>query len=150
MKNEEKQALLREANAFFELAEYGRINIPEQEYLESYIPYIVNMTFATELYLKLLLIHNGKTINNVKSLSHNIYNLYSELETPQKTQIYESFKRPLIYSIDDELKQINTAFQDWRYLVLNKANNKVGCSGYKLYFIKEFNEILQNMCKDIF
>ena len=150
MQNKEKQALFREANAFYELAEHGRKNISEQKFIESYIPYIVNMSFASELYLKLLLIHNGQTIHCLKKLGHNLHSLYNELEQSQKDKIYESFKRPLVYNINAELEQINTAFQDWRYLVLNKANNISTHLQYKPFFIKEFNEILQNMCEDIF
>lgn len=59
MKLEAKRALYREALAFYELAECGREHIPERKFVEGYIPYIVNMTFCTELFLKLLLIENG-------------------------------------------------------------------------------------------
>ena len=149
MNHTEKQALYREAVAFYELAECGRQNIPEQKFVESYIPYIVNMAFCAELYFKLLIIENGKTINEVKQLSHNLYNLYSSLSQQQKDTIYQSFKRPLIYSIENELEQISTAFQDWRYLVLNKANNNYKKMQFKPYFIKELNEILKIMCEKI-
>ena len=107
------------------------------------------MAFCAELYFKLLIIENGKTINEVKQLSHNLYNLYSSLSQQQKDTIYQSFKRPLIYSIENELEQISTAFQDWRYLVLNKANNNYKKMQFKPYFIKELNEILKIMCEKI-
>ena len=67
---QEKLNLYNEAVAFYELAECGRINIPERKNIESYIPYIVNMTFATELFLKLLLIESGKTIDAVVKLEN--------------------------------------------------------------------------------
>ena len=145
----EKQNLYKEATVFYELAECGRNNIPEKENVESYIPYIVNMSFATELYFKLLLINNGKTIDKVKVLNHNLYDLYNELEEKQKDKIYEMFKRPIIYSIPNELNKIATAFPDWRYLVLNKANQKNKKLQFSPYFIKELNEILRDICNDI-
>lgn len=143
----EKENLYNEARAFYELAECGRINIPEKKNVESFIPYIVNMTFATELYLKLLLIDNGKSISEVVKLGHKLSDLYEALNQAQKDTIYQAFKRPLVFSIPDELKKINTAFVDWRYLVLNKANNYQRRNQFSPYFIKEFNEILETMCK---
>ena len=76
--------------------------------------------------------------------------MYDVLTQQQKIEIYQSFKRPLIYSIEDELKQISFAFQDWRYLVLNtaNANEKKKTFQFKPYFIKELNEILQKMCRN--
>lgn len=66
MDKKQKEKLYKEATAFYELAECGRLNIPEKKNVESFIPYIVNMTFAVELYLKLLLIDNGNSIDAVK------------------------------------------------------------------------------------
>lgn len=145
----DKLALYREAMAFYELAECGRENISEKKNVESLIPYIVNMSFCAELYFKLLLIENGKTITGVRKLGHNLYKLYDSLTVEQKERIYKSFKRPLIYSIENELQMINTAFQDWRYLVLNKANQDERCFQFKPFFIKELNEVLSHMCEEI-
>jgi hypothetical protein len=143
----EKRNLYNEAIAFFELAECGRKYIPEQKHIESHIPYIVNMTFCTELLLKLLLIEKGKNIKEVEKLSHNIKLLYNELSLEIKELIYHSFKRPLIYKIEEELEQLNKAFVDWRYLVLNKAKGDTKKLQIHPYFLKEFNEILINICK---
>ncbi len=62
----EKRNLYNEALAFYEIAECGRLYIQEKTFVESLVPYIVNMTFCTELYLKLLLIENGKSIDEAK------------------------------------------------------------------------------------
>lgn len=146
----EKKALFNEANAFYNLAECGRQNIPEEKFIESYVPYIVNMSFAADLYLKLLLVDKGKTIKELKDLKHNLYNLYNELDPSQQESIAQSFKKPLIYSIKNELQQIKNAFPDWRYLVLDKANGAKKQLQFKPYFIKKFNEILREMCATIF
>ena len=108
-----------------------------------------NMTFAIELYLKLLLANNGKTIDELKNIGHNLYSLYNALEDTQKKEIYQKFKRPLIYNIPEEISNIASAFSDWRYLVLNKANhnNKKLC--VKPFFIKELAEVLSVMCKTV-
>ena len=66
MTSQEKQKLYNEALAFYELAEYGRMHMPEQKHVESHIPYIINMTFCSELLLKFLLIEEGKNIEYLK------------------------------------------------------------------------------------
>ena len=150
MINKEKLDLYNEAIAFYELAECGREHIPEKNYVESYIPYIINMTFCTELLLKLLLIENGKSINELRSIGHNLYKLYNELPKVSKDTIYQSFRRPMIYSIEKELEEIQNAFVDWRYLVLEKANGNTKHLQVKPFFLKELNEILRDICKNIF
>lgn len=149
MKLEEKRALYREAMAFYELAECGRIHVPERQFVENYIPYIVNMTFCTELFLKLLLVHNGKTIDKVRKIGHNLYGLYESLTQPQKDEIYSLFKRPMIYSIPEEIKNISDAFTEWRYLVLNKANSQFEKILFKPCFIRELNEVLEKIGRNI-
>lgn len=174
MDRREKLNLYNEAIAFYEIAECGRINIPERKNVESYIPYIVNMTFATELFLKLLLIESGKTIDDVVRLSHSLSNLYEELTAEQKETVYKSFKQPMVYSISKELDRTNTAFIRWRYLVLDKANGKIeppcpvhpfseepkalsgkqindtarGPNAFPIFFFKELNEVLGSMCRE--
>lgn len=145
----EKCNLYNEASAFYELAECGRTHIQEKAFVESFIPYIVNMSFCAELYLKLLLIENGKTINEARKYGHDLYKLYLALTENQKALIYQAFKKPMIYSIEKELQEINNAFSDWRYLVLNKANNNRKKMQYHPFFIREFNEALDNLCKSI-
>ena len=148
MNNLEKQNLYIEANAFYELAECGRKNIPESKSIETYIPYTVNITFAIELFLKLLLVNNGKTIKELKNnIGHNLYSLYNALEDSQKKEIYLKFKRPLIYNIPEEISNIALAFPDWRYLVLNKANHNSKKLSVKPFFIKELAEVLSEMCQ---
>ena len=143
----EKRNLFNEAVAFYQLAECGRIQIPEKKHAESYSPYIVNMSFCAELFLKLLLIENGKTIADVESYSHNLHTLYNQLPPHIKDMIYSSFKRPMIYKIDDELESIKKAFVDWRYLVLNKAKGDTKHLQVKPYFLKELNEVLCDICR---
>ncbi len=147
MNKVEKQDLYNEAFSFYEFAECGRKHIPEKAFVERHIPYIVNMAFCTELYLKFLLVENGKPLSEIKKYSHNLYMMYNDLSQEQKDTIYSSFKRPLIYSIDTELQKINSAFPEWRYLVLNKANGDKKRFQFAPYFIKELNEILGSICE---
>ena len=150
MTQEEKRQLYNEAIAFYELAECGRLTLPDKKNIENHIPYIVNMSFAAELFLKLLLINNGNSIDDVVKLSHRLSDLYEALTPAQRDIIYQSFKRPLIFSIPDELKGINTAFVEWRYIILDKANKRrTETFMFHPYFIKEFNEVLGRICQSI-
>lgn len=170
-----KHNLYYEAFAFYELAECGRKNIPERKNVESYIPYIVNMSFATELFLKLLLIENGKTIDEVVTLRHHLAALYKELTEGQKNTIQKLFKKPMTYSVADELTRADSAFVRWRYLVMDKANGKIdsphpthpfdqnasalsgkqtkdsvrGPNAFPIYFFKELNEVLASICREL-
>ena len=174
MERYEKINLYNEAVAFYEFAECGRKNIPEKKNVESHIPYIVNMSFATELFLKLLLIENGKTAGEVKKLSHHLYDLYDQLTDEQKDSIYNSFKQPMIYSIPDELQKANNAFILWRYLVIDKSRRQTqrhpighpfcrkpkalsgkqpkddgnGPNAIPICFLKELNEVLCSICQE--
>lgn len=175
MDKHSKYNLYVEAFAFYELAECGRKNIPERKSVENYIPYIVNMSFATELFLKLLLIENGKTIDEVVTLSHHLSSLYRELTEQQKNTIQQSFKKPMIYSVENELTRADSAFVRWRYLVMDKANGKIaspcpthpfsqkadalsgkqtkdsarGPNAFPIYFFKELNEVLASICREL-
>lgn len=150
MENREFLNLYREAHAFLELSKLGLNNHMEKVYVEGSIPYIVNMSFASELYLKLILIYNGKDISKLKNKEgHQLYNLYNLLLEGQKKQIYNNFKKPMTYNIENELKDINTAFVGWRYLVLDKSLGTNIHMSYRPYFMLEFNEILDKMSYSI-
>ena len=178
----ERQGLYNEAIAFYELAECGRQHIAERKHVESHIPYIVNMCFCTELFLKMLLLEQGKTIAFLKNTKHNLWELYDALSDECKDDIYTCYLRQnqiKIFSIEEELKKSKNAFVQWRYLVLDKIgeipakkkrltfqdwlkneentnesttnrNNKQ--NNPKLlqispFFLKEFNEVLIEICK---
>ena len=131
------------------------------------------MVFCTELLLKLLLINSDKSIKELKRIGHDLQLLYNALPQDDKDLICSSFKMPLIYDINEELGSIKKAFVDWRYLVFNKAeeNGKAKSGGrvpfskrlkgktnenktdnerlrVKPFFLKEFNEILFDVCKN--
>ena len=80
-------------------------------------------------------------------MGHNLYSLYDALEENQKQDVYQNFKRPLIYNIPKEISSISSAFTDWRYLVLNQANHNSQKLCVKPFFIKELAEVLSIMCQ---
>ena len=177
LKIEQKQKLYNEALAFYELAECGRMHIPEQKHVESHIPYIVNMTFCAELLLKFLLVEEGMNLEYLIKIGHDLKALHKKLRPETKELIYSSFKRPLIYNINNELSRAKNAFVKWRYLVLDKIDasegtHKDGRIPFEKWihlksreqkrmikqqsgrmqispvFLKEFNEVLLKICRD--
>lgn len=149
MKNNEYVNLYREAYSFFESAKNIKKYTKEKKYVESYIPYIVNISFACELYLKLILVYNKISISELKKKSHSLKKLYNLLTKEQKNRIYQSFKRPLIYNIEEEIDNIDMAFKDWRYIVLDRANYIYKTKLFKYYFALEFTDILDTICREI-
>lgn len=147
MDNKKFADLYREAYAFFKLSKNALEN--QTEYVEGNIPYITNISFACELYLKLILLHNGYSIDDLVKISHSLYSLYNALTQSQKDEIYNTFRRPLVYKIDYEIQRMDTAFKDWRYLVLDKANSKCKANNFADYFALELVGILDGMAKKI-
>ena len=147
MNNKKFVDLYREAHAFLKLSKDALKN--PTEYVEGYIPYITNISFACELYLKLILLYNGYTIDDLVKISHSLYDLYTALTQLQKDTIYNYFRKPLVYKIDEEIKRMDTAFKDWRYLVMDKANSKCKANRFSDNFALELVEILDTISNEI-
>lgn len=129
MKNEQylyKQIYL-EAKSFYSYAETGFNNYLDGKIeAKSIIPFIVNLSFSCELYLKLILINNNLKIEELRKLSHNLLSLFNKLNVEQKNIIYEYFDKNTKYTIkelENELNKIQNSFPEWRYLPLNCFSN---------------------------
>jgi len=73
------------------------------------LPYITNMSFSLELYLKCLL-----EIENVnKPRTHDIAVLYSNLSNNIKSRVSNNV--PRYRELEDSLEEISNAFEEWRY-----------------------------------
>ena len=107
------------------------------------------MSFCSELLLKMLLLEDGKCIGEVEKLSHNLKSLYNALNVEKKKMICEAFARPLIYNIEEEIEQVKKAFVEWRYLVLDKSKGNIKKLVVKPLFLKELNEVLLDICKNL-
>jgi hypothetical protein len=73
------------------------------------LPYITNMSFSLELYLKCLL-----EIENInKPRTHEIAILYNKLSNNIKSKLSNNV--PRYREFEDSLKEISNAFEEWRY-----------------------------------
>lgn len=107
-------------------------------------PIVVNGCIACELYFKALLYHFGVDEEELKNLSHNLFNLYEKLiafyQTPIPANLNlseETFKH--------ELELVKTTFVSWRYYYeLPKTSPKISIT-----FIINLGKALQQICRDI-
>ena len=89
--------------------------VPESNNLSYIIPAIVNAAFSCEIFLKLLLQHEGEDIHRI----HKLNDLYAKLS--QDTQVELKKKTIFRYGKWSDiwgrpyLEQISNAFVEWRY-----------------------------------
>jgi hypothetical protein len=85
-------------------------------------PFVVNIAFAIELFLKALAMQHGKKLHG-----HEIKRLFKKLPSPAKNEIDHHLQKLSFTSewaegiktmddLRDVLDEIDTAFVDWRYL----------------------------------
>jgi len=102
-------ACLAAANDFFSFAHC--VERPELEFLT---PYIVNLSFCCELYLKAICMKTNPRANYTHE--HCIDALLDSLPADVKSQIESAYsKRGIPLSLQDFLKQCNSPFVKWRY-----------------------------------
>ena len=82
------------------------------EYL---IPFIVNASFACELYLKAILTHENISYPARSRDGHDLEKLFSALPTESKSSIASSFQFESDDEFREKLHQIRYAFEEWRY-----------------------------------
>lgn len=81
---------------------------------EMSIPFVVNGSFCVELFLKAIHVANG----SVKR-GHKLSDLYSNLPDSVKGKLdqkfKDNFKRSKFNTIEDAIRSMNRAFENWRY-----------------------------------
>lgn len=124
------------------------------------VPYVVNGAFACELYLKGLLMLQGKTLQDIKK-HHSLSQLYALLDDGTKENLKSSVMRKFTNSnkaFEAYLDDIANAFVEWRYGYENQEvrvdsgengviNISITLSGNGIY--KEFLEILMSCLHDL-
>lgn len=76
-------------------------------------PFVVNMAFACELYIKAILIYNSN--NDKIEKSHDLKKLFETLPADAQSKIKTIFSEKSDGDLETILPEINTAFVDWRY-----------------------------------
>ena len=108
--------VFQQANGFFRFVDGMTFKKGDISYLN---PFYINCLFACELYLKALLVLEGWSVDDIKSNSHNIIELFKCLDENDQINI------KTIQSIeiqDDVLKFMNNIkndFTNMRYMYIN-------------------------------
>lgn len=125
-----------EGDMFYVASKVLNIAITQPEYNcpdpKPVIPFIVNVAFGCELYLKSMLANIPK--------DHRLDVLFGLLDKTTKDKIKSN---PCIRAkdFDESLSNISMAFTDWRYLF--QTLHKNGSLDLDLYFLQDFFESLK-------
>lgn len=111
-----------EANEFVSLANSKEFN---SKSIVSTIPIAVNCLFACELYLKILLLYNGATVEFVKKNKHYLHKLYDSLPTDIQNKINAWLVCFYGKNIIEFLKDINNDFTNLRYMYIENEIKKI-------------------------
>lgn len=80
-------------------------------------PFIVNKTFACEVYLKLILLEKNINFEDLKGTNrHKLWKLYSKTDGDFKKALETKIFSKGFRNIDDKIKNISEAFINWRYI----------------------------------
>lgn len=110
----EFSAMILQAHANERMGRWESLS-EEQRRFPTWAPTIVNSAFALELYLKCLLLIDGKT-----SRGHKLATLYSQLSQSRRQQIHDGFEKTkpkdcATFTVVQILLVANKAFEMWRY-----------------------------------
>lgn len=108
---------------------------------------IVNSAFACEIFLKTLLLYNGKTIEEIKKTKHGIEELWKFLKTVNPTisadiekRVINTFQSTDMSFFDTAMSTISDAFVTWRYIYESHG------ATIHINFLRIFREVLQEVC----
>lgn len=110
---------------------------------------IVNSAFSCEVFIKSLLVHHGKTVEEIHG--HELYKLwakYKELDIEGASNVEQTVKNVFNSKndnmFDECLKNISDAFFKWRYIY-----EKHGATIH-IQFLRIFREALRTFCCEKF
>ena len=115
--NDIQKNVFDEANEFLRLVENSEYS---KDDIMSQLPLVVNLIFACELYLKALLLAEGKNVEECKKLNHNLSSLFKSLSINRQNSINEwmkNFQKSDAFKLLDKIK---LHFVELRYMFLEK------------------------------
>ena len=87
------------------------------------IPFIVNASFACELYLKAILTHDNVPYSTKGTDGHDLKKLFATLPDVRKTFIIERMPFDFSSDFNEMLEEIRFAFKEWRYWFEGNASH---------------------------
>lgn len=118
------------------------------------MPYIVNKSFACEVYLKLILILFNVDVSDLKAKEkHNLYNLYKKMPNDFKSAFFKSYFKESDSEVseaflEEEIKKVSNAFIGWRYVYETIENGSSINSGFLIWFCDKLDLYSKSLIKD--
>ena len=108
---------------------------------------IVNSAFACEVFIKALLLYNGKTIDEIKNAKHGIEGLWLFLKTVNpmlstdiETRVINIFHSTGPDFFNTAMSTISDAFVTWRYIYESHG------ATIQINFLRMFREVVREVC----
>lgn len=114
-------------------------------------PFVVNMAFSCEVYLKLLLIDNDFNFEKLKNRElHDLSKLYENNEKILKEKLCSEFKikygnNATLEFIENEIAKISNVFIDWRYIYEKRDLKSEVNYGFLIAFCSFLDRYAQNI-----
>ena len=126
-----------EANMFYDIAR-DCYNMDIEDYMKKgFYPFVVNVSFACELYMKAFMIIHS--VNNEFESGHELGNLFNLLDNDLKEKVKESFEKKYgTGSFNQFLNDNNNAFIDWRYALEHSVKTNINQFFSFATILKEF------------
>lgn len=114
-------------------------------------PFVVNKSFACEVYLKLLLIEEEFDFKTLKHFElHNISRLFENIDDIFKQEFYKYFNNKYGEEaskefLEKEIENISDVFKEWRYIYEKINQENIVNNG----FLNAFCDFLDRYCHKI-
>lgn len=121
---------IESANQFYSVAEWCFNRDAVDFMTNAMYPFVVNISFACELYIKAIMIKNSSLSEFERG--HNLLDLYQALEAKDQAALEHEFTaRYSAKKLKDLLDENKTVFIDWRYALEKTVSADI--SGLKAF-----------------
>ena len=137
---EQAKIVFKQANGFFRFVDGMTFKVGNILYLN---PYYINCLFCCELYMKSLLLYEGKTVAELRKANHKLLDLFNMLSYEDQTTLKTAFKMDWEYDLFKHLDKINNDFVNMRYVYINNDKMDIEYENNKFATTISFMYMLQ-------
>lgn len=118
------------------------------------LPFLVNKSFACEVYLKLILLEENVNFNILLKNyeKHNLFKLYNLTNVKEDCKNYlKNYDKKLSDDyINDEIKKISNVFMEWRYIYEHFNQENIVNSDFLNIFCEFLDEYSIKLIQDVY
>ena len=131
---------MEEANMFYNIAKYCNDMDLEDYMTKGFYTFVVNVSFACELYIKAIMMKNSQNIDEFER-GHELEKLFNLLDDNCKEKVKDRFEKEYGNGIFNQfLSDNNNAFIDWRYALEHSVRTNINHFFSFATILKEFVE----------